>query len=273
MKKTELEEKAIAAFAGERTPKFLATASRDGIPNIVPVISIEAWDARTLIFGEFMIWKTKKNLAENAKVGVSVLTEELNCWTLRGTFEGYERTGEKYDRISMHDMYRYNAYSGLRNAGVINVADVKRVRGMLAPARVAEMGFAGLAAAVSKQDSGGPMPLQVSEKFGRLKAAKYVSYVDGSGWPLALPAPSLFPIGNRALEIGAGALRDMDGNLPEPPFRAAAAVITFDPVAYQVKGTVVKYENRLGAKIARLEVEEVYSASPPLCGKRIDRTN
>ncbi len=273
MKTAELEQKAIDTFAGEMTPKFLATVSPDGMPNIVPIISIEALDPKTIIFGEFMIWKTKKNLTSNAKVGVSVLTEELNCWTLRGTFAGFERTGEKYDRISMHDLYRYNAYSGLRNAGVIEVADAKRVQGMLAPARVVEMAFAGLSAAVSKSDSGGPMPVQVSEKFGRLKAAKYISYVDGDGYPLALPAPSMFSIGNGALEFGAGALKDMDGNLPTPPFKAAAAIITFDPVAYQVKGTVTKFENRLGAKIARLEVEEVYSASPPLCGKRIDRKN
>jgi hypothetical protein len=270
MKTTELDEKAIAAFAGTKTPKFLATASPDGMPNIVPIISIEAWDPWTLIFGEFMIWKTKKNLETNSKVGVSVLTENLNCWTVRGTFEGYERTGEKYDKISMNEMYRYNAYSGLRNCGVIRVEEVKRVKGMLAAPRLAEMGFAALASA-TKRGEGAPMPPQVSEKFARAKAAKFISYLDADGYPVALPVTSMFSVGDDALEFGMGALKDFNGKLPEPPFRAAATIITFDPVAYQVKGTVHEISNRLGARIARLDVEEVYSASPPLPGKRIDR--
>ncbi|MFA6448497.1 MAG: pyridoxamine 5'-phosphate oxidase family protein [bacterium] len=270
MKTTELEEKAIAAFAGTKTPKFLATASAAGVPNIVPIISIEAWDPQTLIFGEFMIWKTKKNLEENAKVGVSVMTENLNCWTVRGTFLGYERTGERYDKISLNEMYRYNAYSGLRNCGIIRVDDVKRVKGMLAAPRLVEMGFASLASTFARKE-GAPMPPQVSEKFARAKAAKFISYIDADGYPVALPVPSMFSVGGGALEMGAGSLKGLDGNMPQSPFRAAATIITFDPVAYQVKGTVNDFENRLGTRIARLEIDEVYSASPPLPGKRIDR--
>lgn len=266
-----MDEKLIEALAGMTTPKFLATASPDGTPNIVPVISMEAWDARTIIFGELMIWKTKKNLESNPKVGISVLTESLNCWTLRGNFEGFERTGERYDRISMRDMFRYNAYTGLRNVGVIRVEEARRVRGMLAPARVAEMGLAAMSSIGIRHGHAGPMPPQVTEKFGRLKAAKYISYVGRDGYPLALPAPSLFPSGHGALEIGAGALRDFDGATPAPPVRVAASVITLDPVAYQIKGTIKEYTSRLGAKIAKIAVEEVYSASPPLPGKRIDR--
>ena len=81
----------------------------------------------------------------------------------------------------------------------------------------------------------------------------------------------MFPAGHDSLEFGAGSLRAPDGGRPALPVRAAASVITFDPVAYQVKGTVSRYVNRPGARLARLDVDEVYSASPPLPGKRIDR--
>ena len=40
------------ALAGEMTPKFLATIGAEGVPNVVPVTSIDAADERTLIFGE-----------------------------------------------------------------------------------------------------------------------------------------------------------------------------------------------------------------------------
>jgi len=271
MSDLNMDKRVMKAFEGEFTPKFLATADPAGTPNIVPVISLMPWDPATLIFAELMIWKTKKNLETNGKVGVSVLTADMNAWTLKGVFEGFERTGPWFDKLSMTDMFRYNAYTGPRNAGGIHVEEVARVRGMIAPPRVAELAFASLAAVGVKNRPEGIMPPQVTEKFSRMKAAKFVSILDPDGFPLALPALSLFPADNGTLEFGAGALRAFGAEPPAPPFKAAAAVITFDPVAYQVKGTVTEYAHRLGVRIARLRVEEVYSASPPLPGKRIDR--
>jgi len=269
---TVMNERVVRAFAGEFTPKFLATSSAGGTPNIVPVISIEALDERTLIFGELMIWKTKKNLEANPKVSAAVFTASMNCWTARGDFDRFERTGEIYDRINTKDLFRYNAYTGLRNVGVINVRDVARIRGMLSPARIGELALASIKATRVKFGHSGPMPPQVTEKFQRAKAAKFISYVDSDGYPAALPALSLFPAGHDAMEFGAAILEAGGPAPPEPPFTAAACVITFDPVAYQVKGTVTEYFRRLGAKMARFEIEEVYSASPPLPGKRIDRS-
>lgn len=270
MEDNRLDKRAMEAFAGEFTPKFLATASEDGTPNIVPIISIEAWNPQTLVFGELMMWKTKKNLLANPKMGASVFTADMNSWSVKGDFDRFERTGEIYDRLNMHEMYRYNAYTGLRNAGVINIKEAWRERGMMSPGRIAEMAM--IAATVKKPWHGfdGPMPPQVSEKFSRVKAAKYLSYIGGDGYPLAVPVLSLAAAGHDALVFGAGALLNDEYELPEPPFRAAACVITFDPVAYQVKGTVTEYTKHLGVRIGRLEVDEVYSASPPLPGKRID---
>ncbi len=270
MDKHQLDERAIKTFGGEFTPKFLATATPDGTPNIVPVISLEAWDANTLIFGELMIWKTKKNLLANSKVGASVFTPDMNSWSVKGDFSHFERTGEIYDKLNMHDMYRYNAYTGFRNAGIINIKEAWREKGMMSPARIAEIALIAATTKKPVHSFDGPMPPQVSEKFSRIKAAKYISYIDDDGYPLAIPALSLTAAGHDTMLFGAGTLMDENEALPEPPFKVAACVITFDPVAYQVKGTVTEYRKRLGIRIARLEVEEVYSASPPLPGKRID---
>ncbi len=265
----EIDDKLFEALSGEITPKFLATASADGEPNIVPVISIEPWDKHTLIFGDLMIWKTKNNLMEQPRVGVGVLTTDMKCWTLKGVFEGFERTGERYDQVGMRELFRYNAYSGLRGCGSIRVEDARRIRGLISPARIAEMAFASIDSLGVKFDHTGPMPPQVTEKFSRSKAAKFISFIDTDGYPVALPALTMFPAGHDVLEIGAGALKYPDGVAPAVPFRAAAAIITSDPIAYQIKGTVTGFVNRLGVKLARLEVDKAFAASPPIPGKLI----
>lgn len=266
-----LSQRMIEAFAGEMTPKFLSTASADGEPNIAPIISMEAWNERELIFGELMIWKTKKNLLANPKAGAAVFTKEMNCWTARGDFVGFERTGDKHDKLNMKDMFRYNAYTGLRSAGTIHVVEAQRVRGMMSASRLAELAVSSRKARDIEHGHTGPMPPQVTEKFANMKAAKFVSYIDSDGYPVALPALSLFPTGHDRMTVGYGALRSGEIDPPSPPFRIAACIITFDPVAYQVKGTVTEYKKTLGIRTAVIRIEEVYSSSPPLPGKRIDR--
>lgn len=77
MAKTSLAPEIISTFAGEMTPKFLATLNAEGLLNIAPIISLEAADEKTLIFGEFMMWKTRQNLEVNPHVAAAVLTTEL----------------------------------------------------------------------------------------------------------------------------------------------------------------------------------------------------
>jgi hypothetical protein len=49
----------------------------------------------------------------------------------------------------------------------------------------------------------------------------------------------------------------------------AASVLTFEPLAYQIKGEFLGLERSLGRLAGVVAVQEVYSASPPLPGKRI----
>ena len=56
---------------------------------------------------------------------------------------------------------------------------------------------------------------------------------------------------------------------PRPGQQVAAAVITMEPVAYQVKGQFQGWRSSLGRKLGDIRVQEAYSASPPLPGKRL----
>ena len=277
---SELKE----ALSGEMTPKFLATADAAGEPNIVPVISIEPWDSETLIFGDLMLRKTKANLTHNAPVSVGVMTPDGKSWSVRGRFQGFERTGPKFDKVSGHDMYRYNSYSGLRAAGIIAIEETSPPKKIDIPNLAAGaiwVTFRRGVGAVALSDDG-PMPRQVVEKFARMKAAKFMSWLDEEGFPAAASCMSLFPVGPGQLAVAANELApvvsnpaflrgpvSLPGGVPPAGTRVAAAIITFDPVAYQVKGVISKYKDYLGTKVARIDVDEVYAASPPLPGHRI----
>jgi hypothetical protein len=90
----------LEALKEEMTPKFLATRNAEGVPNVVPVISMLPTDDQSdiLFFGNFLLRKTIKNLEEDPRVGILVITGELQGWILKGDFLEFQRTGPYVDR-------------------------------------------------------------------------------------------------------------------------------------------------------------------------------
>ncbi len=264
-----LSAAAMKALSGPVTPKFLATRDAQGVPNVVPVISLEAADEQTIIFGEMMIWKTRRNLEADPRVAIMVLSADLRAWTIRGRFVEFQRGGAYYDHIMESEGIRYNAYTGIRSAGVIQVLDVARTfklsqAGLLIDTARSRW----LARRLSRNSSeGGAMPFPVREKFDRLRAAKVVAYLDAGGHPDCLPAFPLVSAGPGRLVWGGPDIERPTDLAPGSPL--AAAVITREPVAYQVKGELAGWRRSLGRKLGVIDVREAYSASPPLPGKRL----
>jgi hypothetical protein len=111
------------------------------------------------------------------------------------------------------------------------------------------------------------MPAQVREKFSRLKAVKAAAFIDAGGHPECLPALAMVSVGSTGLVWGGCGVEDLTGSEPGSPI--ASAVITMEPIAYQVKGEFQGWHQSLGRKLAAIKVLEAYSASPPLPGKRL----
>ena len=258
----------VEALAGERTPKFLATLNSEGVPNVVPIISLQAADESTVIFGEFMVWKTRRNLEVNPRVSVAVMTDSQG-WVIKGDFLEFQRSGPHFDQIMANDTFRYNAYAGIRNAGVIRVVSVARAFALSRLPILLDMARAKWFARRARRRSvdGVTVPLQVRQKFARLQAAKFLAYLDEDGYPDMVPVLSLIPADEQTFVFSGPA---------EPPLAAlspgakvAASVLTFEPLAYQIKGEFLGAERSLGRLAGVVGVQEVYSASPPLPGQRI----
>lgn len=263
----EFDDELVQALRGEFTPKFLATRDTEGMPNVVPVISLQPFDRRRLIFGNFLLWKTERNLKADPRVSVAVFTEDLLAATLRGLFEGFQKTGEFVDIVNSSPHMRYNAYMGVRSAGSI------RITGISGPLKFSKGGI--LLAALGAKVRGfrtdgvraGRRLLRhvVASRYARLAAVKVIAFLDREGHPTAVPVGALAPAGadrllfpRKPVEVW---LADLREGAP-----IAASVITAEPVAFQVKGTYRCAGSGWGA----VEVKAVYHASPPYVGKAIE---
>lgn len=254
----------LQALQGEMTPKFLSTRSTDGIPNVVPVVSILPTGDQpdTLFFGNFLLRKSIRNLQDDTRVGILVLTEELRGWILKGDFLEFQRTGPYVERQMSSSLLRYNPYTGIRNAGLIRVRSLEgsfaiskwQVAVDYLRARLAALGTGRVG------DAGVAMPLPVRQQFGKMIAVKVLAWLDEDDYPIIVPVLSLQPAGQDVM-IGR-----TDPRLPVPRngAKAAANILTFDAISYQAKGQWFGHGN-----VGRLLVQEVYAGGPPIPGGRV----
>jgi hypothetical protein len=257
-------------MSGEFTPKFLATVDEQGLPNLVLIASIEPATDTRMVFADFLMNKTGKNLDRDAKVGVLVITEQLDWWSMTADHVGWERTGDLVDHFNSNDLFRYNAYTGIRRAGKMDLRSMpaKGKYGKLA--LLTDFASTKMTAGKFAQEVGpDKMPFRVMQKFSRLAAIKVFSYIGADGYPVILPILSAQPADAKTLVFGMqsspNALRDIPKNTP-----CAINVVTFEPVSYQVKGTFAGFSGTTLGKKGVIAIDSVWSTSPPLCGERID---
>src|SRR3989304_5374729 len=186
---TILEENAglLEALRGAMTPKFLATRSAAGKPNIVPLVSLSPAEdqADLLTFGNFLLRKSIENLKEDSRVGILVITPALEGWRLRGDLLEFQSSGPYVERQKAGPLLRYNAYTGVRNAGLIRIREVVGSFRISRPQVVSEFLLARLAGVrlARRANGGASMPQPGRQGFGRLGAGGGAHPPPGGGPP------------------------------------------------------------------------------------------
>ncbi|MBI5603447.1 MAG: pyridoxamine 5'-phosphate oxidase family protein [Deltaproteobacteria bacterium] len=258
----------LNALRGEMTPKFLATRSIEGIPNVVPCISLLPADDQedTLFFGNFLLRKSIKNLEADRRLSILVITPELQGWILKGDFIEFQRSGLYVDRQKNSSHLRYNAYTGVRNAGLIRIRSMEKTFAISKLQVLKDFLMARLMASLKGNGEGTSpsdlvvIPRAVRIEFARMAAVKVLSWIGTDGYPQVIPALSLQPTGQKKLLY-----RKMAG-LPSPTTEALVAgnILTFEAISYQIKGRWSEF-HRSGL----IRVEEIYAGGPPYPGGRI----
>ena len=88
-------------------PGWVATASRDGMPNVSIKGSLRVLDAENLIFADLYSLKTRNNLLENPQCAIMVYEESSRKgYIFKGRAELIGR-GPVYDQVAEQIMLRF----------------------------------------------------------------------------------------------------------------------------------------------------------------------
>jgi hypothetical protein len=261
----DLDKRVRDLFSEEMAGKFLATVDTEGKVNVALIVTLQPppdGRADRLIFGEFLMWKSKENLKHNAKVAAAVVNTKLKAANLTGDFGGFEKSGPYKEAIDGSSFMRYNAYSGVRSAGVIEVHEAGQVRSFL-PGVAADLVRVGLRR-TKKGLKGAEMPPVVKEKFTKLTSIKALAVMGDDGYPRIYPLLTVATAGETAFKLRSSPYRkELEGI--KVPCPAALCLVTMDAKSYKVKGEL----SSLGGGTFLLRVKEIYNAMPPLAGDLI----
>jgi len=75
---------------------WVATASRDGVPNVTPKGTVKVLDDQHLVFADLFSLKTRQNLGENSNVAITVIDP--------ASHQGYQVKG-KAELLSSGPLY------------------------------------------------------------------------------------------------------------------------------------------------------------------------
>jgi len=263
-----LSEDLTEAIRVFETPKFMVTKDSSNEPNVVPVMSWTVYEGNTLVYGDFMTYKSRKNLKDgNREMALLVLKTSLDNWLIKARFESYHRNDDLFEFIAQTPLFRYSQYTNARAAGVAEaiwasekytVSKVSLLSSFLKAKR-----SAGRVPVVETEE--GNMPRNVKVRFARMVAVKVVAFVDDEGQPAAFPEFGMVPASSNSLVVRRGEERKRGLELKDGQ-RVAVSLVTLEPAAFQVKGTFHVMNHNTGY----IQLDRVYSCSLPRPGLRID---
>jgi predicted pyridoxine 5'-phosphate oxidase superfamily flavin-nucleotide-binding protein len=124
---TNIPKEVVDILNAEDSIKILASVDENGTPNAVPVGSIHPISDDTLAFAEEFIVHTKHNLETTKKASVTVLKLPATAYQLKGTFVGFQTSGQLFDNFAARAQAKRMAGYNLpptKSVGIIKVEAV-----------------------------------------------------------------------------------------------------------------------------------------------------
>lgn len=264
----EIPEELVDVMKEFEIPKFMVTKDSDGEPNVVPVLSWTVYEDNTLVYGDFMTYKSRKNVNNgNSQISILVFTQDLDSWLIKADFKTYHRNDEVYEFIAQTPLFRYNQYTNARGAGVAEANWASQKYGISKMNVLASFLKAKLASRKVPREKTmeGNMPLNVLKRMSQMAAVKIISYISDDGYPVAFPEFGMIPVSSNRIVIKRGEEKRRGFSLKDG-VRVAISLVTLEPAAFQLKG----YFREIDDSTGYVELDRIYTCSLPRPGERVD---
>lgn len=263
-----LTQELVDAMNIFETPKFMVTKDVENEPNVVPVLTWTVYKENTLVYGDFMTFKSRKNVSDgNTQMSILVFTTDLDSWLIKADFESYHRNDDIYEFIAQTPFFRYSQYTNARGAGVAEAVWASQKYGISKMSVLSAFLKAKMAGrkVPTEETVEGNMPLNVLKRLSRMAAVKIIAYISEDGYPVAFPEFGMVPVSSNRIVVKRNEEKRRGFELKDGT-RVAISLVTLEPAAFQLKG----YFREINESTGYIELDRVYTCSLPRPGVRVD---
>jgi hypothetical protein len=262
----EFEDACTPAFAADTKIGLLSTVSPEGYPHVTLITTLTVKSKTELMWGQFSWGASKDYLKQNPKSGFLVVSLDQHWWTGTCDHESQVFKGDDFDFFNNKPTYRYNAYAGVGLVHYHKLRDVS-IGEAFKPLPIL-FGF-NASKGMAKKVAGTGKGIEKMPPFGMaigqgMTTLKFVSYIDGEGYPRIIPALQAYAADPEHIVVNAKPQEDLLAKIPA----GAKVAVFFVNLACQdilAQGTWSGIKPMgLGKKGAVLDIEKTYNGCLPL---------
>jgi hypothetical protein len=263
----EISEEGIEFTQPDIMLKLISTIDERGWPHITLISSNRAINKDEIVWGAFTEGLSKKYVKERPKQGIFYMTPAMPFKFLQAkvNFNHTTKEGEELEHFNQTQLMRYFTYVRTHTAYYNDIVAATSIR---------NLPLFGIVTGIIKDVIGkGGAKTKLEEKrlnviglklFASPIAVRVISYIDpNDGYPIMIPAIQLQAADHNRLVFPPSVLKE---DLYQIPVDSKVAVfgMNFDFYNQVVKGTFTGFKKFRGIKFGVIEIEEIYSSTPPV---------
>ena len=265
---TRFFESDMKQFEPEAKIGLIATVNQEGLPHVTLITALQAKTPDKLIWGQFSEGQSKQNVKTNPKTGFLIMTLDRSLWRGKALWTHQTTHGEDYEMFNNKPMFRYNAYFGIHTVHYMDLIETYGRESL----PLVQIGLGSvltkLAKSAAKQESRTERILKpwAEGLFNRFGAIKFLSYVDGDGFPVIIPLIQCQAADSTRLAFSPLAYHEELNALREGS-SVAIFGLTMEMENVLVRGVFVGFERHRGVKLGCVNLAWVYNSMPPKPGQ------
>ncbi len=264
---TRFSESDIENFKPEMKVGLLATASKQGLPHLTLISTLQACSATGLFWGQFSEGISKNNIHENPHTGFLIMTLDRNLWRGKARFTHTSRTGAEFDLLNNTPMFRYNAYFGVHTVYYMDLVSQTGKQplpmGGILQAAVKTMIARTLAGKGGEKEVINGFTRRLIDKMTNLK---FLAYVDADGYPFIIPVIQAQTAGTDRIIFASSVYGDDLKSIAKGS-TVALFGMSFEMQTVVLRGAYQGISSVGGVRCGSMEVDWVYNPMPPKPGQ------
>lgn len=252
----------IKAFDTPYKIALVATTDERGDAHISLLSTLMARTESEMMFGRFIVGKSKEYLAQRPEAGFLIMTLDKDFWTGQMRYTRTLSSGAEYEKYNSHPLFRYNTYFGVDSVFVCDLLNISDKRRLNMPAVIFNA-IRVLAAKPFRTRKDAPKLLTpwADGLMKKLDTLAFIAWVDEKGVPAIAPCIQLQSADAATLVLTDSPYKELLSQIrPDSRVAVFGANLKFESVL--MKGRFTGWHGGLGS----VEIDRVYNSMPPKHG-------